>query len=110
MKKLFPKIPKKGNFFPNILFGKNVKYLPLGLVALEEWEVRLTSAKVNVQVEAELGNISAVTSLILTKHFGPTYFCGPKLNSLKGSTSWGPQELIIYHFYVHFIFILLIVS
>ena len=26
-----------------------------GLVALEEWKVRLTSAKVEVEVEAELG-------------------------------------------------------
>ena len=28
-----------------------------GWVALEEWKLRLTSAKVEVKVEAELGNI-----------------------------------------------------
>ena len=28
-----------------------------GWVALEEWKLRLTSAKVEVEVEAELGNI-----------------------------------------------------
>ena len=30
---------------------------PGGWVALEEWKLRLTSAKVEVEVEAELGNM-----------------------------------------------------
>ena len=34
-----------------------------GLVALEKWKLRLSSAKVEVEVEAELGNICWI-------HFG----------------------------------------
>ena len=34
-------------------------WLVAGWVALEEWKLRLTSAKVEVEVEAELGNITS---------------------------------------------------
>ena len=38
-----------------------------GRVALEEWKLRLTSAKVEVEVEAEVGNI------VILPHPGPTW-------------------------------------
>ena len=38
-------------------------------MALEEWKLRLTSAKVEVEVEAELGKIARLTLVAKGKNF-----------------------------------------
>ena len=38
---------------------------PSGWVALEEWKVRLTSSKVEIEVEAELGNRAGSVTRIM---------------------------------------------
>ena len=39
----------------------------VGWVALEKWKLRLTSAKVEVEVEAELGNIVWTITRVFSK-------------------------------------------
>ena len=53
-------------------------------MALEEWKLRLTSAKVEVEVEAELGKILSPTFL-------ETSFCGGQVGGWTNSASTGVE-------------------